>query len=97
MLWYNDVECIVVVGEIGGDAEELLAEYILETSYPKPVIGYIAGRSAPKEKRMGHAGAIIYGNYGSAESKMASFFKSDVPVAKTPSEVPILLSQRLKK
>jgi succinyl-CoA synthetase alpha subunit len=93
----NDVECIVVVGEIGGDAEELLAEYILETSYSKPVIGYIAGRSAPKEKRMGHAGAIIYGNYGSAESKMASFFKSDVPVAKTPSEVPILLSQRLKK
>jgi succinyl-CoA synthetase alpha subunit len=93
----NDVECIVVVGEIGGDAEELLAQYILETSYPKPVIGYIAGRSAPKEKRMGHAGAIIYGNYGSAESKMASFFKSDVPVAKTPSEVPILLSQRLKK
>lgn len=93
----NDVECIVVVGEIGGDAEELLAEYILETSYPKPVIGYIAGRSAPKEKRMGHAGAIIYGNYGSAESKMASFFKADVPVAKTPSEVPILLSQRLKK
>jgi succinyl-CoA synthetase alpha subunit len=93
----NDVECIVVVGEIGGDAEELLAEYILETSYPKPVIGYIAGRSAPKEKRMGHAGAIIYGNYGSAESKLASFFKADVPVAKTPSEVPILLSQRLKK
>jgi succinyl-CoA synthetase alpha subunit len=93
----NDVECIVVVGEIGGDAEELLAEYILETSYPKPVIGYIAGRSAPKEKRMGHAGAIIYGNYGSAESKMASFFKADVPVAKTPSEVPILLSRRLKK
>jgi succinyl-CoA synthetase alpha subunit len=93
----NDVECIVVVGEIGGDAEELLAQYILETSYPKPVIGYIAGRSAPKEKRMGHAGAIIYGNYGSAESKMASFFKADVPVAKTPSEVPILLSQRLKK
>lgn len=93
----NDVECIIVVGEIGGDAEELLAEYILETSYPKPVIGYIAGRSAPKEKRMGHAGAIIYGNYGSAESKMASFFKADVPVAKTPSEVPILLSQRLKK
>src|SRR5919106_283688 len=82
----NDVECIVVVGEIGGDAEELLAEYILETSYPKPVIGYIAGRSAPKEKRMGHAGAIVYGSYGSADSKLASFFKADVPVAKTPTE-----------
>jgi succinyl-CoA synthetase alpha subunit len=93
----DDAECIVVVGEIGGDAEELLAEYIVETSYPKPVIGYIAGRSAPKEKRMGHAGAIVYGSYGSADSKLASFFKADVPVAKTPSEVPVLLSQRLKK
>jgi succinyl-CoA synthetase alpha subunit len=93
----NDVESVVVVGEIGGDAEEQLAEYIIKTSFPKPVIGYIAGRSAPKEKRMGHAGAIVYGDYGSAESKLASFFKADVPVAKIPAEVPILLSQKLKR
>jgi succinyl-CoA synthetase alpha subunit len=93
----NDVKGVVVVGEIGGDAEEQLAEYIIKTSFPKPVIGYIAGRSAPKEKRMGHAGAIVYGDYGSAESKLASFFKADVPVAKIPAEVPILLSQKLKR
>jgi succinyl-CoA synthetase alpha subunit len=93
----NDVESVVVVGEIGGDAEEQLADYIIKTGFPKPVIGYIAGRSAPKEKRMGHAGAIVYGDYGSAESKLASFFKADVPVAKTPAEVPILLSRKLKR
>jgi succinyl-CoA synthetase alpha subunit len=46
---------------------------------------------------MGHAGAIVYGDYGSAESKLASFFKADVPVAKIPAEVPILLSQKLKR
>lgn len=72
-------------------------EYIITTRFPKPVIGYIAGRSAPKEKRMGHAGAIVYGDYGSAESKLTSFFKADVPVAKIPSEVPVLLSQKLKR
>jgi succinyl-CoA synthetase alpha subunit len=93
----NDIEGVVVVGEIGGDAEEQLAEYIIKTNFPKPVIGYIAGRSAPKEKRMGHAGAIVYGDYGSAESKLSSFFKADVPVAKIPAEVPILLSQKLKR
>jgi succinyl-CoA synthetase alpha subunit len=93
----NDIEGVVVVGEIGGDAEEQLAEYIIKTNFSKPVIGYIAGRSAPKEKRMGHAGAIVYGDYGSAESKLSSFFKADVPVAKIPAEVPILLSQKLKR
>jgi succinyl-CoA synthetase alpha subunit len=93
----DGVEGVVVVGEIGGDAEEQLAEYLIRTRYQKPVIGYIAGRSAPKEKRMGHAGAIVYGDYGSAESKLTSFLKADVPVAKNPSEVPVLLSQKLKR
>src|ERR671923_2648854 len=87
----NDVESVVVVGEIGGDAEEQLAQYIMQTSFTKPVIAYIAGRSAPKEKRMGHAGAIVYGNYGSAESKISSYAKVNIPVAKRPAEVPSLL------
>jgi succinyl-CoA synthetase alpha subunit len=65
----EDVESVVVVGEIGGDAEEKLAEYIISTNFSKPVVAYVAGRSAPKEKKMGHAGAIVYGNYGSADSK----------------------------
>jgi succinyl-CoA synthetase alpha subunit len=93
----RDVEGVVVVGEIGGDAEEQLAEYIIETNFSTPVIGYIAGRSAPKEKRMGHAGAIVYGDYGSAESKLASFGKAQVPIAKIPSEVATLLSRKLKR
>ncbi len=92
-----DVNSVAVVGEIGGDAEEQLAEYIISTGFNKPVVAYIAGRSAPKEKRMGHAGAIIYGNFGSAESKVNMFAKADVPVAKSPAEVPVLLAQKLKK
>jgi succinyl-CoA synthetase alpha subunit len=93
----DDVRAVVVVGEIGGDAEELLADYLIETSFSKTVIAYIAGRAAPKEKRMGHAGAIVYGDYGSAESKFMKFEKASVPVAKRPAEVPRLLAQRLQK
>jgi succinyl-CoA synthetase alpha subunit len=92
-----DVDSIVVVGEIGGDAEEQLAQHIIRTNFIKPVIAYIAGRAAPKEKRMGHAGAIVYGNYGSAESKVANYAKADIPVAKRPAEVPELLAKKLKK
>ena len=90
------LEGIVVVGEIGGDAEETLAKHIIDTNFKKPIVGYIAGRAAPKEKRMGHAGAIVYGNYGSAESKVAMFNKANVPVAKRPAEVPILLAGKLE-
>ena len=93
----EDVESVVVVGEIGGDAEEKLAEYIISTNYTKPVVAYVAGRAAPKEKKMGHAGAIVYGNYGSAESKVSNFAKANVPVAKRPGEVPGLLKSKLKK
>jgi len=92
----DDVESIVVVGEIGGDAEEQLAQYIISTNFTKPVIAYIAGRAAPKEKRMGHAGAIVYGNYGSAESKVTNYAKANVPVAKRPAEVPELLVKKLR-
>jgi succinyl-CoA synthetase alpha subunit len=92
----DDVESIVVVGEIGGDAEEQLAQYIISTNFTKPVIAYIAGRAAPKEKRMGHAGAIVYGNYGSAESKVSNYAKANVPVAKRPAEVPELLAKKLR-
>lgn len=93
----EDVDSVVVVGEIGGDAEEMLAEYIIETNFSKPVVAYIAGRAAPKEKRMGHAGAIVYGNYGSADSKINNYSKANVPVAKSPREVPLLLRSLVKK
>ena len=90
-----DIDGVVVVGEIGGDAEELLAQHIIDTKFDKPVVAYIAGRAAPKEKRMGHAGAIIYGTYGSAESKVFMYAKANVPVAKRPAEVPMLLAGKL--
>lgn len=92
-----DLDGIVVVGEIGGDAEEVLAQKIIETGFAKPIVAYIAGRAAPKEKRMGHAGAIIYGNYGSAESKVSMFAKANVPVARRPAEVPVLLAGKMKQ
>ncbi|MGH9992777.1 MAG: succinate--CoA ligase subunit alpha [Nitrososphaera sp.] len=93
----NDIDSVVVVGEIGGDAEEQLAEYIVRTSFMKPVVAYIAGRAAPKEKRMGHAGAIVYGNYGSAKSKISNYAKADVPVAKRPAEIPELLAKKIRR
>ena len=94
---YPDLDGIVVVGEIGGDAEEVLAQKIIDENFKKPVVAYIAGRKAPKEKRMGHAGAIVMGNYGSAESKIAMFSKANIPVAKKPVEVPILLAGKMEK
>jgi succinyl-CoA synthetase alpha subunit len=93
----EDIESVVVVGEIGGDAEEKLAEYIVSTNFSKPVVAYVAGRAAPKEKKMGHAGAIVYGDYGSADSKVSNYSKANVPVAKRPGEVPELLKSKLKK
>ncbi len=91
----DDIDSVVVVGEIGGDAEEQLAEYIMNTNFTKPVVAYIKGSYAPKEKRMGHAGAIIYGSFGSSESKIKMFAKAGVPVAKRPAEVPVLLRRKL--
>lgn len=92
-----DLDGMVVVGEIGGDAEEILAQHIIDEDFKKPIVAYIAGRRAPKEKRMGHAGAIVMGNYGSAESKIAMFAKANIPVAKRPGEVAVLLAGKMGK
>ena len=94
---YPNLAGIVVVGEIGGDAEEVFAQKIIDEDFKKPIVAYVAGRKAPKEKRMGHAGAIVMGNYGSAESKIAMFSKANIPVAKRPVEVPILLAGKMEK
>ena len=90
-----DLEGLVIVGEIGGDSEEMLAQRIIDSGFKKPTVAYIAGRSAPKEKRMGHAGAIVMGTYGSAESKVSMFNKANIPVAKRPAEVPVLLAGKM--
>ena len=90
-----DTKAVVVVGEIGGDAEERLARHIQKSGYRKPIVAYIAGRHAPKEKKMGHAGAIIYGNVGTADSKIKALSETGVKVAMTPSQVPTLVRQAL--
>jgi len=88
-------KAVIIVGEIGGDMEERTAEYIAKTNYPKPVVAYIAGKTAPPEKRMGHAGAIIMLGMGDYESKVKALRKNGVAVASIPSEIPKLLSKHL--
>ena len=73
-------KAVCMIGEIGGDGEERAADYIRTTNYPKPVFGFIAGLTAPKGKRMGHAGAIISGNKGRGEDKIAAFEAAGVTV-----------------
>jgi len=91
----DDTEAIVLVGEIGGTAEEEAAEYI-KKNVSKPVVAYIAGRSAPPGKRMGHAGAIITRGRGTAESKIKAFNEAGVPVAEFPWEIPQVLKKVYK-
>jgi succinyl-CoA synthetase alpha subunit len=88
-------EAIVIVGEIGGSAEERAAEY-MRAEGKKPAVAFIAGRSAPAGKRMGHAGAIVSGSQGTAESKVRAFEEAGVPVANAPSEIPGLVKAALR-
>jgi succinyl-CoA synthetase alpha subunit len=87
----EQTKSVVLIGEIGGNLEELAAEYIAETHYPKPVVAFVAGRSAPPGKRMGHAGAIVMGKAGTAETKMEAFREAGVKVAEKPNDVARLL------
>jgi succinyl-CoA synthetase alpha subunit len=87
-------EAVVLVGEIGGSDEEIAAEYI-KAHMTKPVVGFISGRTAPPGKRMGHAGAIISGGKGSAQSKVEALSAAGVPIADTPADIPNLLKERL--
>ncbi len=86
-------KAVVLIGEIGGNLEELTAQYIAESGYSKPVVAYVAGRFAPAEKRMGHAGAIVMGGQGSAQSKIEAFKRAGVLVAEKPSDVAKLLGK----
>ncbi|MBN3860335.1 succinate--CoA ligase subunit alpha [Neisseriaceae bacterium PsAf] len=86
---------IVLIGEIGGTAEEEAAEYI-KSNVTKPVVGYIAGVTAPKGKRMGHAGAIISGGKGTAEEKFKAFEKAGIAYTRSPAEIGSTLLELLK-
>ncbi|UCE14685.1 MAG: succinate--CoA ligase subunit alpha, partial [Candidatus Heimdallarchaeota archaeon] len=79
---------IVLIGEIGGDDEEKVAQYIKDQKVDNPIVAYIAGKSAPEGKRMGHAGAIISGNVGTAQGKIDALNAVGAKVTDTPWEIP---------
>lgn len=90
----KETRVVVMVGEIGGCDEETACEYIPKMS--KPVVGFISGLTAPRGKRMGHAGAIISGSMGTPESKLAALGKAGVPVAKSPAHIAELAAKALE-
>ncbi len=97
-MFFEDPETkgIVVIGEIGGDAEERLADFIRREGLKKPIVAFIAGKTAPPGKRMGHAGAIITMGMGSAESKIRALENVGAPVANTPMQVATLAQKVFK-
>jgi succinyl-CoA synthetase alpha subunit len=88
-------QALVLCGEIGGSDEEDAAAFIAEHMPEMPVVAFIGGRNAPPGKSLGHAGAIISGNFGTPQSKIAAFVAAGVPVAERPSDIPGLLAERL--
>lgn len=90
-----ETKVILLVGEVGGSMEEEVADLVQRGKIKKPVVAYIAGRTAPKGKRMGHAGAIVAAGRGSIESKLEAFKAANIPVAAVPGEVVALVRERL--
>ena len=97
-LFLNDpeTEAIIMIGEIGGDAEECAAEFLKASKIKKPVVGFIAGVTAPPGKRMGHAGAIIDGGKGSAEDKLEAMRSAGMTISKSPAEIGRTMLELLK-
>jgi succinyl-CoA synthetase alpha subunit len=91
----SQTEAVIMIGEIGGNAEETAAEYVRK-QMKKPVVGFIAGQTAPPGRRMGHAGAIISGSSGTAAEKMQALEKAGIGVMKRPADVvPLLKSAQI--
>jgi succinyl-CoA synthetase alpha subunit len=92
----NDTESIVMIGEIGGSDEEEASEFLKKSKIKKPVVGFIAGLTAPSGKRMGHAGAIIAGGKGGAENKIESMKSAGIIISESPADIGKTLHNKLK-
>ncbi len=91
----KQTKAVALIGEIGGNLEELAAEFVASGGFDKPVVAFVAGRTAPSGKRMGHAGAIVMGRAGTAQSKIDAFLEAGVRVAEKPSDVARILAEEL--
>jgi succinyl-CoA synthetase alpha subunit len=89
-------EAVVLIGEIGGASEEEAADYI-HSRFGKPVVAFIAGQNAPPGRRMGHAGAVVSGDRGSAKGKMAALKAAGATVVENPAEMGLAMLRRLKE